>query len=114
MKGNRQLSEVAGMTQKITDNLKSETRWLRLLFMVFFAFVGYICGMLVMLVAFIQIVHGFIMGEPNQRLLRLSYGLNRFLFHVIQFITYNSDQKPYPFNDWPDGNPCCEKSDAKE
>lgn len=85
----------------VVDNLKSQARWLRLLFMVGFSFAGYVSVLLIMLVAIIQIVHGFVTGESNQRLLQLSEGLNLFFFQVVQFITYNSDKKPFPFSDWP-------------
>lgn len=90
------------MDEKVIDNLKSESRWLRLVFMALFFMAGYLAAFLIMLVALIQVIHGFIKGEPNGRLLELSAGLNQYFFQIIQYITYNTEIKPYPFSDWPD------------
>lgn len=97
------------MDENVIKNLKSESRWLRLLFMVIFYFVAYLAAMAIALIAIIQAIHGFIKGSPNTRLLALSGGLNYYFYQVFQYITYNSDQKPYPFSDWPDN-----KDRAKE
>ena len=90
------------MDDKMMQNLKSESRWLRLLFMVLFVVVGYFAAMVALFVAVIQVVHGFVTGEPNVRLLNLSNSLNQFLFQILQYLTFNSESKPYPFSDWPD------------
>ncbi|USE39288.1 DUF4389 domain-containing protein [Endozoicomonas sp. SCSIO W0465] len=89
------------MEEKIVNNLKSESRWLRLVFMVVFAFVAYLAAFLVMLIAIVQAVHGFVMGEPNDRLLKFSGGVNQYIYQIAGFLTYNVDVKPYPFSDWP-------------
>lgn len=89
------------MDEKVLDNLKSESRWLRLLFMVLFYMLAHIVGLLILLIAIIQVVHGFIKSEPNSRLLDFTVGLNQYFYQIIQFVTYNSDTKPYPFSDWP-------------
>ncbi len=89
------------MDEKVVNNLKSESRWLRLVFMVVFGVVAYLAAFLIMLIALIQAVHGFVMSEPNERLLTFSAGVNRFIYQIAGFLTYNSDVKPYPFSDWP-------------
>ena len=89
------------MDENVVNNLKSESRWLRLVFMVIFGVVAYLAAFLVMLIAMVQAVHGFIMGEPNDRLLGFSAGVNQFIYQIASFLTYNSDIKPYPFSDWP-------------
>ncbi|WOG30322.1 DUF4389 domain-containing protein [Endozoicomonas sp. 8E] len=89
------------MDEKVLDNLKSESRWLRLLFMVLFYMLAHIVGLLILLIAIIQVVHGFIKSEPNARLLDFTAGLNQYFYQIIQFVTYNADTKPYPFSDWP-------------
>ena len=89
------------MDEKVIDNLKSESRWLRLLFMVLFYMLAHIAGFLILLVAIAQVIHGFIKSEPNSRLLEFSASLNQYFYQIIQFVTYNADTKPYPFSDWP-------------
>ncbi len=89
------------MDEKLISNLKSESRWLRLVFMVVFGMAAYLAGLLVVWIGVIQAIHGFIMNEPNKRLLTFSASLNRFIYQIVRFVTYNSEVKPYPFSDWP-------------
>lgn len=98
------------MDKKIVNNLKSESRWLRLLFMILFAVLGYLAILVVALLACFQAVVGFITGNPNTRLKEFSKGLNQFIFQSIQFLTYNSEEKPFPFSDWP-GEPSYNEDD---
>lgn len=89
------------MDESVVNNLKSESRWLRLVFMVVFALAAYLAAFLVGLLALVQALHGFIKGEPNGRLLGFSDGLNQYIYQIVRFLTYNSDIKPFPFLDWP-------------
>ncbi len=91
------------MDDKVIDNLKSESRWLRLLFMVVFYMAAYVAGFLILVVVVVQVIHGFIKGRPNDRLLELTASLNMYFYQIIQYISYNSESKPYPFSDWPEG-----------
>ena len=89
------------MDEKIKNNLKSEARWLRLVFMALFVFVGSLVTGLIVILAIAQALYGFFKGEPNDRLLLFSGSLNQFAFQIAQYLTYNADEKPYPFTDWP-------------
>ncbi|WP_062269958.1 DUF4389 domain-containing protein [Endozoicomonas arenosclerae] len=102
------------MDEKVIDNLKSESRWLRLLFMVLFYMVANLAGLLILVISVVQVAHGFIKTEPNSRLLEFSSGLNQYFYQIIQFMTYNSDTKPYPFSDWPEQKEVFSDSDESD
>lgn len=82
--------------------------------MVIFGGVAYLAAFLVMLFAIIQVVHGFIMSEPNDRLLKLSDGVNQYIYQIAGFLTYNFDVKPYPFSDWPTSDEDRSSGDSEE
>jgi len=42
-----------------------------------------------------------IFGEINQRLLDFSEILTLYTYQVIEYITFNTDEKPFPFNNLP-------------
>ena len=98
------------MDEKIVNNLKSESRWLRLIFMILFAALGYLAILVILVLACVQAIAGFITGSPNTRLLEFSSSLNQFTYQCIQFLTYNSEEKPFPFSDWP-GEPTYNEDD---
>lgn len=92
------------MDDKVINNLKSESRWLRLLFMIVFYMAAYITGVLILVVVAVQVIHDFIKGRTNERLLEFTASLNMYFYQIIQYISFNTDRKPYPFSDWPEGN----------
>lgn len=98
------------MDEKIVSNLKSESRWLRLIFMALFAALSYFAIMIILALACIQAIVGFITGSPNVRLLNFSDSLSHFIYQCMQFLTYNTEEKPFPFSDWP-GEPTYNEAD---
>jgi hypothetical protein len=44
-------------------------------------------------------------GDTNERLLTLGQNLSTYVYQITLFLTFNSDEHPYPFGDWPDGPP---------
>lgn len=88
-----------------TKNLKSSLlvadRWIRLLFMILFAIVNYFVQIVSWLIAIVQFIVTIVTGKPNQNLLSFSEGLSGFSFHILKYLMYVTDEKPYPFNSWP-------------
>ena len=87
---------------KIEKNLKSRATWLRLLFMCIFGLLASLAS----LVASVVVVLGFLMvlftGEVNRELRELGQGLASYLFQVVRYLTFNTDDKPFPFGEpWP-------------
>ncbi|WP_426417539.1 DUF4389 domain-containing protein [Aestuariirhabdus sp. LZHN29] len=89
------------MEESIKQHLKSESQWLRLLFMVVFWVIMQIARLVVGVVVLAQILFALVTGGPNTNLLNFSRSLNLFIYQTLQFLTYNSDEKPFPFSDWP-------------
>lgn len=90
----------------IEEHLKSKSTWLRLVFMLIF----YILASVTTLVASVVVVLGFLWvlftGETNQRLRSAGHGIARYLYEIVQYLTYNSDVRPFPFDaEWPSAQP---------
>lgn len=100
------------MDDTLKKNLKSESVWLRILYMAIFYLVIQIAIMLIIVLAVAQALFALVTGEPNRNLRQFSSSLNQYFFQVIHFMTFNSDLKPYPFTDWPKAE--AEPSDAQD
>lgn len=87
--------------EQLKKNLTSGERWIRIIYMILFFVVAKLAGMAIMALAVLQLLLGFINGQPNERLLSLTSRLNRFMLQTHNFLTFNSEQKPYPFMDFP-------------
>jgi len=86
----------------LEEHVKSRETWLRLLFMVAF----YVLGTLASVVLSVVIVLGFLWvlftGERNRQLQQAGRVIAAYLYEVIRFLTYNTDERPFPFgNDLP-------------
>lgn len=90
-----------GNNSSLKDNLMSESIWIRIIYMVLFWLAGHIVIALVLLTAVVQGVLSLLSGQPNLDLQAFSLGLNRYLYQVASFLTFNSEAKPFPFSDWP-------------
>lgn len=86
----------------LTQHVKSRSTWVRLLFMLLFAVIFYIAEMVLFAVAAIQFLFKLFSGAPNARLTGFGAGLALFLAEVAAFLTYNTEDMPFPFADWPD------------
>lgn len=81
-----------------------ETRrniWLRGLLMILMALAYQLGGTLLFFLAFIQFVLGLLGMVPNQRLISLGRSLGRYQSQIADFVSFASEQAPFPFSDWP-------------
>lgn len=77
---------------------------LRLLFIILFGFIFYIAIILTLVLVVFQLGHKFITGNPNLKLQNFARDLTTFMHRVLDFLTFNSEQKPFPFDEWPSGS----------
>ena len=86
----------------IEDNLKSRSTWIRLLYMIFFAFALWIASLVMGAVVVVQFLFALITGNPNEQLAKFGHGLAMYCYSILLFLTFNSEDRPFPFSDWPD------------
>lgn len=93
------------MDDNVKQNLKSQSSWKRILYMLLFGFIYSVAEIVVFAVAVCQALSVLITGKRNTPLLEFGDSLSTYLYQILQFFTYNSDEKPFPFADWPAANP---------
>ena len=74
---------------------------IRLLFVIFFAGVYTVAEFVIAALVVIQFGFKLITGETNEKLQSFSKPLNKYVYAILQFVTFNEDEKPFPFADWP-------------
>ncbi len=88
------------MQQEINDNLKKISTWKRIFFMLVFSVIVGLVRVLLWAIIFLQVASALLTGEPNKNILSLGRTLSTYLYHIILFLTYNTDSLPFPFSDW--------------
>lgn len=89
------------MTDEIVENLKRPSAWFRVLFMAGFVIALYVTGIILLVLMLAQIVFSLFTGNDNLNLRRLGAGLSTYVSQILAFLTYNSDDKPFPFKPFP-------------
>ncbi|MDD9959675.1 MAG: DUF4389 domain-containing protein [Gammaproteobacteria bacterium] len=87
---------------EIVDNLREPTSWFRIVFMIAFAVVLYlIIAPIILVIMITQVLFRFITGAPNSNLRDFSGALAAYIFQILKFLLYSSEDKPFPFSDFP-------------
>ncbi len=87
--------------ENIKSNLTSSRHWLRLLFMLVFAAVLQVASIVMWMLVIAQFIFSLITGEDNSQLRKFGHELSVYIFDTLKFLTYASEEKPFPFADWP-------------
>jgi len=77
-------------------------KWLRIVFMVLFGVVYTIVEMVILAIAVFQALSTLFTNEQNARLLPLGDSLSTYVCQIMRYLTYNSEELPFPFQDWPE------------
>lgn len=91
------------MSDDIVENLKQPAQWFRIAFMIALAVALYLAGMILTLLIVAQALFGLLTGADNRNLRELGASLTLYVRQVLDYLTYNSEFKPFPFAPFPDG-----------
>lgn len=88
-------------TEELKSNITSGEHWLRLVYMLLFAVLLYVAGMVMGVVIILQFLFALLTGGNNGNLRHFGQVLSLYIYDCLNFLTYNTEQKPFPFDDWP-------------
>jgi Domain of unknown function (DUF4389) len=77
--------------------------WIRGLFMLLMALAYHVSGTVMFIVAVIQFLIMLLNDKPNARLVSFGRSMGRYLQQIVNFLTFATEEIPFPFNDWPAG-----------
>ena len=89
----------------LEQNLKRRSTWLRLLFMLLFLFLWGVSRVVTAAVVLIQFLWLLLTAETNEQLLKFGQGLATYSYQIVMYLTFNTEERPFPFTDWPQGPP---------
>ena len=74
--------------------------WVRGFYMLLMLLVWQFAEAVLVAVTIVQFIFNLV-GEPNERLTAFGDSLATYLQQIARFLTYASDELPFPFADWP-------------
>lgn len=87
--------------EQLKSNLSSSKHWLRLVFMLLFAALLQLASLVMWILVAVQFVFSLVTGEDNLHLRRFGHSMSTYIYDVLKFLCYSSEEKPFPFADWP-------------
>jgi hypothetical protein len=78
-----------------------ESILLRILWMILFVLVWQVAETVLAVVVLAQLVYRLFNGAPSLGMMSFGDSLSQYLAQIGRFGTFNTDQKPWPFADWP-------------
>jgi len=86
---------------ELLRGFRSRQAWVRGFFMLIFLFVLWFVRLLITIVAIFQFGALLIAGNPVERLIPFGRGLALYIQQMTLFLTFNSEELPFPFSPWP-------------
>lgn len=93
------------MDEELKQRLQKKSTWVRAMYMVMFAIIFGLLEVVIATVVVFQFFLSLFTGNTNERMVQLGQSLSTYLYQITLFLTFNSDEHPYPFGIWPTGTP---------
>jgi hypothetical protein len=87
--------------KSVWSNIITGRTWLRGLFMFLFLIIYGLAEIVLGAVVLLQFLFVLFSGEKNLWLKEFGAGLSIFIYRIIAYWTYNTEEKPFPFAPWP-------------
>jgi hypothetical protein len=88
----------------MSDNkisLLNSNTWIRGAYMLLFGLLLVAARLVISIVVVVQFLFVLLVGADNQNLRNLGQGLGKWVYQTLMFLTFNSEEKPFPFDEWP-------------
>jgi hypothetical protein len=102
------------LNEELKENVQNSSVWKRLLFMLLFGFLYSVAEVVLIAVIVFQFLTVLLTGNKNDRLLDLGSEISAYIYQALRYLTYNSEQRPYPFSDWPSDQVTAEVEERAE
>ena len=89
------------MEEKIKMNILNQDTWLRGVFMILFGLLSFISRLILIAISVLQFILLACTGSLNENLKKLGETISIWSYQAFLFLTYNTNEKPFPYSDWP-------------
>ena len=82
-------------------SLLNANTWIRGAYMLLFGLLLVAARLIISIVVVVQFLFVLFTGSDNDNLRNLGQGLGKWVYQTLMFLTFNSEEKPFPFDEWP-------------
>jgi len=88
--------------EEIETNEREKPGLARALYILLYLIIGRFISIVLFVIAITQYIYSWLTGEPNDKILYFTEGLSEYTKQLVSYVGFNTDEKPWPFGDWPD------------
>ena len=88
-------------TEELKVNVFKQGKWLRILWIALFLFIYTYASLVLYVIAVLQFLFNLFTDNPNKSLSELAALFRDWMVQIINFVTYQETDKPYPFSEFP-------------
>lgn len=85
----------------VKENASNVDTWIRGLFIIVFGVIFYVLYIVIWLLVILQFLTKVVSGGLNKNLSEVSCDLTNFASQILLYITFQSEERPFPFSPWP-------------
>lgn len=74
----------------------------RVLYTILYLIIGRFISMVLFVITITQFIYSWLSGEPNDKILHFTKGMSEYTKQLVEYVGFNSNEKPWPVGDWPD------------
>ena len=86
----------------LKDNVTSDAFWLKTIYLVGFFVVYRILDLVILFLGAAQWGFRLLTGDVNPALAQFGDSLGAYIGQIVQYLSGATEDKPYPFQDWPE------------
>ena len=91
------------MADDLKEYVTARSTWMRLLYMILFVVAFNVAELVIAFVVLTQFLFKLMSGRPLDQLIVLGDSLSSYIGEIVRFLTFRSEDMPYPFVKWPTG-----------
>ena len=91
------------MAGDLKEHVTASSTWMRLLYMILFVVAFNVAELVIAFVVLVQFLFKLISGRPLEQLIVLGDSLGGYIGQIVRFLSFRSEDMPYPFAKWPKG-----------
>jgi hypothetical protein len=98
---NKEDNKINDVAQDIVQHLRNPIFWKRFLFIVLFTVAYIFAEATVWAVIIFLIFYNLFTGNSNERAVTFGRQASAYIYHMLLYLTYNTEERPFPYTDWP-------------
>ncbi|MDM8546034.1 DUF4389 domain-containing protein [Candidatus Venteria ishoeyi] len=83
------------------DHILFFPTWVRGFFLLLFLVIYSVARIVILTIIIFQFGSLLFTGKVNERLLEFGEHLSIYSYQIIRYLTFNTEEKPFPFRSWP-------------